>query len=374
MEDSSLIHVTKSGRQSRKVVANYCERPTRKSKENNATMATTPDESQKTQMVAQKELDRQRAELEELRERLSTERAEFEQAKAVSAETQEQDATLREQLRLQSAELQRYKELYNPQTQSTMSDLNAGPRPQTALDSGAPRDYTADMCAILGNVHTMELEVKPPSFADENLKNPLEFLSDVERFCTIKNIKEQNKLSILNVMLEGKARTWYELQNSFSNYAEFSQAFLNSFYTIPIQVKIKSQWSTKKFIDQENNLQTFLYRQLKEANFLRRKMTAYETNYTIVQQLPQSIRRALVAINFEDSDVIGQTLANLDSIYAEKPRNFERKPFEPRNNVNTPDSAQVNQVNVKDTESNTYNNRGPGRSRGNRRNNNYRGN
>ena len=179
-------------------------------------------------------------------------------------------------------------------------------------------------------------------------ENPLEFLDEIERFCSIKNIKNNQKLNILNAMLHGKARVWYDLQGHFDTYDAFCTAFKNEFFTIPTQVKIKSNWALKKFTDQKDNLQTFFYRQAKEANFFRPKMTEFEKNFTIVQQLPHGVRKALAAVNYSDSQAILQTLANLDALHSEKTRYFERKQFNYNNTERkyNDDRVRVQQVRV----------------------------
>ena len=106
----------------------------------------------------------------------------------------------------------------------------------------------------------------------------MEFLDDAERFFKIKNIvSENNKINILNVLLQGRARVWLELQvNGFQSFAQFREGFLREFFSVPTQVKIKTQWANRRFVDQEDNLQTYFYKQLKETSFLRPEMSQFE--------------------------------------------------------------------------------------------------
>ena len=123
-----------------------------------------------------------------------------------------------------------------------------------------PRDYTAEICAIMGNVTSMQIDIKMPEFHDENMSNPLEFLDNFERFCITKNIKNNDRLKILNIALHSKARHWYELQNPFANFEQFKISFQNEFYGPTIQINYRDKWSSRKFNNKEDkNLQTFYY-------------------------------------------------------------------------------------------------------------------
>ena len=55
-----------------------------------------------------------------------------------------------------------------------------------------------------------------------------------------------------------------------------------------------------------------------------------------MQQFPQSVKRTLAAIDYNNTNLIGQTLTNLDAIYRENEQNFERKQYY------TVDEAQAN--------------------------------
>ena len=200
----------------------------------------------------------------------------------------------------------------------------------------------AEFCTLMGNIQSMNIEVKVPEFKDENSQNPLEFLNNVERFCAIKYIREDKKINILNILLQSKARIWYELQIPFQNYENFRIAFLNEFFTIPIQVKLKNKWSLKKFNFENNkNLQTYYYEQAKQATYLRPKLSEFEKNFIIIQQFPQFVRKALASINCEETNVIIQTLANLDTLQIERENNLARKQSFHNINFNNTDIKQM---------------------------------
>ena len=161
-------------------------------------------------------------------------------------------------------------------------------------------------------------------------------------------------------MLHGKARVWFGLQNSLDNFDQFREAFKSKFYTVPIQVKTKSKWLNARFNSElDTNLQTFYYSQLKQSNYIRPLMSDYEKNYSIVQQFPYSIKKALASINYNDNSAIVMALANLDAIHLENRRNFEYK----RNNFqnpNKPEEIGVAQMRVYNTQGRRSNRQGRG--------------
>ena len=83
---------------------------------------------------------------------------------------------------------------------------------------------------------------------------------------------------------------------------------------------------------------------MKKSNYLRPKLSTYERNFTIIQQLPNMVRKNLASIDCNKTEAIGQVLANLDAIYNEKNRNFERKQFDLQRNSN--ESVQVQKVEI----------------------------
>ena len=124
------------------------------------------------------------------------------------------------------------------------------------------------------------------------------------------------------MFLQGKARVWFELQDPFKSYEQFRLKFEREFYSIPIQVKTKSAWANTKFNSESGNLQTFFYSQMKKANYLRPKLDIYERNFTIIQQLPNAVKKNLAAIDYNNTEAMGQVLANLDAIHKERTKIF----------------------------------------------------
>ena len=101
-------------------------------------------------------------------------------------------------------------------------------------------------------------------------------------------------------------------------------------------------------------------------------MSEFEKNFIIIQQLPVSVKRALATIDFNNTQIIGQTLANLDEMYLEKSRIMDRKYNNNQNNTEG-ESAQIQQINIHNNRRG-YNRRGSGRFANNRYNNGSRNN
>lgn len=145
----------------------------------------------------------------------------------------------------------------------------------------------------MGNGTSMQIEVKMPEFSDENSSNPLEFIENFERFCLMKYIGNNNKLRVLNAALHGKARHWYELQQNILDFVHIKTTFQNEFNNTTIQINFKDKWLSKRFNSKEDkSLQTYYYKQLKQANYLRPKLTQYEKNFSIIEQFLISARKS----------------------------------------------------------------------------------
>lgn len=109
-------------------------------------------------------------------------------------------------------------------------------------------------------------------------------------------------------------------------------------------------------------MQTYYYRQLKAARYFNPQLTEYEINYSIVQQCPLWVKENLATVNYNNSSVIGQILASLDSIRRERERNkqtYNQGPI--RQSVQSVRQLQLQQPNG-------YSNTRNSRPRGNYRN------
>ncbi|XP_046416733.1 putative uncharacterized protein DDB_G0272516 [Neodiprion fabricii] len=192
---------------------------------------------------------------------------------------------------------------------------------------------------LIVSLQRSHIDAKAPEFTDEEVINPIEYLENLENYFRLKCVKEECKLSIVESKLSGRAKIWWEAsKETINTYNDFKEAFKNKFYSIPIQVKVKTKWSSRRYNQQDGSLQTYFFKQLKEAKYLLPKLDQFEINYTIIQQLPYKIRDTLATVNMADTKIIEQALSQLDVNYEE--RNNNKHKYQNQSNNN-----QVNNVN-----------------------------
>lgn len=155
--------------------------------------------------------------------------------------------------------------------------------------------------------------------------------------------------------LEGRAGLWFETKNNLTNYEQFKESFMNEFYSIPIRVRFKNAWNDRQYNPQKESLQTYYYEQVKKARYFKPTLSEYEINYTIIQQYPLWIRQNLAVINYNDSTMIGQTLASLDQIAKERSQARDNKPYNNYNN-NRSAAQAIRNITVQDTQYKRKNN------------------
>lgn len=205
------------------------------------------------------------------------------------------------------------------------------------------RSVAEDLTTIVSNAHSTQIDIKVPKFKNEIETNPVEFMTQMEKFSKMKNVREDRKMAFVELALEGKAGSWLNLKDNITNFNDFKIQFLEEFYSIPIRVRFKKQWIEKRCNVNSESLQNYFYEQVAQARFFIPKLSEFEVNYNIVQQYPPWVRETLSTINFGDTNIIVQALGNLDTIRAE--RNREEKKFgnniQPRNN-----GVKVNRINA----------------------------
>ena len=229
-------------------------------------------------------------------------------------------------------------------------------------------NHNSDINSLVSAMSFSNVEVKMPKFLDENESHPLEFLDRLDKFFRIKNISADKKMSAVEIALDGNARLWLDLQNDFENYEAFKVAFQARFFSVPIQVKVKSNWVTREYNERrDGNFLNFYYQQYKEASYIRPIMTEYEKNYMIMKQFPWWVQEALASANFNDASTIAHTLTNLDTIRLEKQIRREHRQTAQNNNYglsNHQNSQNVVSVQSLHASKQNYNNRHSRRNNG----------
>jgi len=254
----------------------------------------------------------------------------------VREEERENLNKLREELEQMRRDLEAMR-MVNIQQQQHQNVLH-----QNVHDNGREQNHVniEEVATMISNVQNFNLDIKMPKMKDELTSNPMEFLEELEKYFKIKNVKEDRKILIVEHSLEGRASLWFELQNNIQNYEEFKERFLEEFYSVPTRVQFKNSWMERRYNSYKESLQTYYYMQIKESRYFIPKLSDYEINYKIIQQYPTWVKETLATINYADSNLISQTLANLDSIRREKERGYKN------NNQQQYANPRIRQINM----------------------------
>lgn len=185
---------------------------------------------------------------------------------------------------------------------------------------------------IINHLNSFNVDIKVPKFTGEDNTNPREFINDLERYFELKHLLVEQKILVVHGALEGRAKIWLDSRRiRFRTYEDFKTSFLQEFYSVAIRIREKNRWSTRRYKAHENTLQTYYLKQAKEAQYFEPKLTDYEINYSIIQQMPVRVRENLVAIDFSDNNLVETALAQLDLAQEERERE-KRRNSQPNNN------------------------------------------
>lgn len=138
----------------------------------------------------------------------------------------------------------------------------------------------------LSNIQNLHIEIILPKFQNETLKNPVEFLDELEKYFRVRNIKEEKKIFVTEHALEEKASLWFHLKEQFRNFEDFKVQFLEEFYSIPIRVRFKKSWMESHCDLQRETLLNYFYRQLQKSRYFIPRISDFEVNYNIIYQYP----------------------------------------------------------------------------------------
>ena len=121
----------------------------------------------------------------------------------------------------QIAELRRMMEERQPREQHIQQQNVVPPAGQNNVSS-------TQVAEIVGAISNNQID-KLPKFEDENKLNSLEFIELLNKYFLNKNIKENRKLSVVEIALEGRARLWLHSILLITNYYQFVENFTNNF-------------------------------------------------------------------------------------------------------------------------------------------------
>lgn len=186
-------------------------------------------------------------------------------------------------------------------------------------------DAASTFESIMGNCYFDYCLGAFPEFRDENSFNPLEFIENVEICFSDKLLDFSFMIKVMFILLKSKAKYWFR-SRTFQNFHQFKKEFLTEFCNESIKIKLKHEWQNDKFYKSRDiNLQTFYYKKLYQARFIRPEMSSPETNVYIIKMLPYNIQKHLVTINYDKNDEISKVLNNLDLIYLERIQKYYNK-------------------------------------------------
>lgn len=241
----------------------------------------------------------------------------------VKAQRQRMDTIQRQQEEIEQLQLQieKQKRELEAQMQRRVDDNTERDRHRDVNEG----NWVRQVAAVIEQGSQLKFDIKLPKFENEALKNPVEFLEELEKFCRLKNMnRDTDKMLVIENALEGRACCWFTV-NRINDFETFKQLFMEEFYSVPIKIKFKNNWSSRKYHEKIGSLQTYFYSQLKESEYIRPKLSAYETNYIILQQLPVRVRESLAVLDFEKTSLIIRALSQFDDVQQEREQNLTLK-------------------------------------------------
>ncbi|KAK2577040.1 hypothetical protein KPH14_012851, partial [Odynerus spinipes] len=257
---------------------------------------------------------------------------------SITTNEREELEKLREEIVKTKREAERRERLLRSELEQARTNNRGDPTPIRDInienrDSGLSRDSPSIeqnniqiLEGLANNLKVAQIDVKIPYFANEDVRNPREFLRALKRYFMLRNIREDIKLDVVETVLEGRANTWFDInRDKFNDFKTFEAAFLDEFYSIKNKVKLKNKWANRRYQYGGRSMVEYFQEQLREARYFDPPLTEYEVNYSILQQYPMRIREALAVINYESTDVILQALGQVGDFQEERYNNNDRR-------------------------------------------------
>lgn len=193
---------------------------------------------------------------------------------------------------------------------------------------------------LIVSFRDINIEVKPPKFNESH--NPSIFLEKFDKFFKVKKISAETRIDVLDGIFDNEAKTWF-VSNSFRDYDEFKRKLIEEYYSIPVRVRMKGEWLSRKFYPSNDNLNEYFIDQIKKAQYFSPAIEDYELHFTIIQQLPLRVREILSTADFGDIKKISNALSQLDLTFRDKQSNSSKF-----------SSTQSDQFNRKSNENNQF--------------------
>lgn len=181
-----------------------------------------------------------------------------------------------------------------------------------------PTDDGALVSGMVRQLQSINVEVKTPLFTEN--KNPLAFLSEIEKYFKLKGICELNQMLVLENMLDGRAGDWYFInKDNIIDFQDFKNKFSNEFYPISIQYKFRQQWAARRYIPGHGSMLSYFYSQYREGITIEPQSQAYDIIFRITQQFPNRIKNSLAVIDCTQFEAVTRALAQLDNSLMDYP-------------------------------------------------------
>lgn len=169
----------------------------------------------------------------------------------------------------------------------------------------------------------MNVNPRVPTFTEKT--NPKQYLEEIRNYLKIKNIPEGFTLIMVENILAPHIKTWYQTNAGIiTSFEDFENKFLEKYYSVPVRVAWKTAWLMRTYDGSDGTMQEYFYDQHNRAKYFDPLLSTYEINFSILQQMPMSIIVATSAVNFSDSAMAVQTLAQLDIAYAKAKQQLNR--------------------------------------------------
>lgn len=173
---------------------------------------------------------------------------------------------------------------------------------------------------LVNHLQYLQINMPVPKFSENS--NPMNFIDELDRYFKFKNVREEHKLLVVESLIEGRLKIWFEIEkNVIANFEAFKVAFKNEFYSVPVKVRIKNQWATRRYSGEEESLHGYFFKQLKESRYFDPPLSAYEINFAIIQQLPIKVQIALSTLDYSQTNLVTQALSQMDVVH----KQFEQK-------------------------------------------------
>ena len=148
-------------------------------------------------------------------------------------------------------------------------------------------------------------DVTLPSFSNGPNENPVLFLSQLENFFELKAIPERQKMLVVKSSLKGSVLGWYSLiLHRDIQYSDFRQSFLNFFWDSARQGQVRSKLNFGRYdVRGRAEMSDYFIELAQQASLLNPPLGPKEFIDIAIQHFPQDVRNGLIIAkpsNFSD--------------------------------------------------------------------------